>query len=124
MRKNKEGIRKINCAHNGLIHTLDWHPINKNVIASGGRDYCLRIWDLSSKFDIPFKSIQTFATVSSISWRPNFTNEIASSSSVIDNSAYVWDLKLPFIPKYNIENHKDVITDLAWFNNENQYLLT
>eukprot|EP01080_Neovahlkampfia_damariscottae_P001065 gene1065-10584_t len=121
--KNDQSIRKINCAHNGLIHTIDWHPTKKNEVASGGRDMCLRVWDLT-KNDIPRKTVQTFATVASIAWRPNFTNEIASSSSVIDNSAYIWDLEMPFIPKYNIENHKDVITDLTWFNNESQYLLT
>jgi WD repeat-containing protein 24 len=124
IRNSAQSMRRINGAHNGLIHAIDWHPVNKNILASGGRDLSLRIWDLSQKNDVPLKSIQTFATVSSIAWRPNYANELASSSSVIDNSAYIWDLKMPFIPKYTIETHKDVITDLIWFNNDSQFLLT
>lgn len=122
IRKTDKMIVSMKSAHNGVIHTLDWHPLKTNRLASGSRDLLIKVWDLPE--DKPKITIQTIATISSILWRPNFANEVCSSSNVIDYSAHIWDINSHYIPKYSFENHKDVITDMLWYKNDSETLVT
>lgn len=121
-RKNDKTIVSLRSAHNGVVHSLDWHPLKANRLASGSRDLLLKVWDLPD--DKPKVIIQTIATISTTLWRPNYSNEICSSSHVTDYSAHIWDLNQHFIPKYSFENHKDVVTDMLWFKNDSDTLVT
>lgn len=38
-------VRTLN-AHQGLVMCLDWHPTERDILASGGRDRTIKIWDI------------------------------------------------------------------------------
>lgn len=124
VRKPEAPFRAVRSAHIGVIHALDWHPKLANTIASGSRDLMIKIFDLSQPEDIPKVSIQTIAVVSCISWRPGFQTQLVSGSNVMDYDAHIWDIQQPYIPKYSIEFHQDVITDMQWYKNDGDFLLS
>lgn len=61
--------------------------------------------------------IQTIASVSTLSWRYGMGDEIASASSVIDNTVSVWDIRRPFLPRFSLRGHKDTVAGMEWLRN-------
>ncbi|XP_049850927.1 GATOR complex protein WDR24-like [Schistocerca gregaria] len=104
--------------HQGLVMTISWHPQDQYLLASGGRDRLIKVWDLQSSKDTKLvKVIQTIASVGKIAWRSEVQKEdlhIASSASLTDISIHVWDLKSPFVPLVTLKGAKDVITSHMW----------
>ncbi|GIY55612.1 hypothetical protein CDAR_409361 [Caerostris darwini] len=100
-------------AHSGPVFTCDWHPEEKFLFATAGRDKTIKIWDTSYKENLEH-CIQTIASVSRIKWRPSKKYHIASSSLVVDFSVNVWDVRRPFVPFASFCEHKDVATGFAW----------
>jgi WD40 repeat protein len=40
-------------AHSGDVTTLDWHPLQPNIVATGGAsDRCVKVWNLESYLSI------------------------------------------------------------------------
>lgn len=37
-------------AHSGDATSLDWHPTNQYILATGGSDRSVKVWDLESFF--------------------------------------------------------------------------
>ncbi|EGC35117.1 hypothetical protein DICPUDRAFT_55360 [Dictyostelium purpureum] len=99
-------------SHQGLVLTIDWHPEEKNIIASGGRDRAIRVWDFSTGRSL--NSVSTISSVSRIKWRPANKWHIASCSSIVDFNIHVWDVKKPYIPLFSFTDHRDVPTGLIW----------
>lgn len=71
--------------HNGLISSLQWHPQQRNLLATGGRDKTVRVWSvegyggIESTEAVPgscniqcLKSIPTMFSVGRVVWRPGF----------------------------------------------------
>ncbi|CAN7996544.1 unnamed protein product, partial [Ixodes hexagonus] len=79
-------------AHSGPVFTCDWHPDDKRLLATGGRDKAIKIWDISSK-PMLTQCIQTIASVAHIKWRPQRKYHIANSSLVVDCSINIWDTR-------------------------------
>lgn len=107
----KESLQQITAGHQGLVLAIAWHPQQRSVIASAGRDRLVKVWDL--KKERPHdavKVIQTIASVGRIQWRPKFPNQIASAHSVMDSSVHIWDVQRPFLPLYSFPDHTDVVT--------------
>eukprot|EP01132_Coremiostelium_polycephalum_P001973 gene1973-2427_t len=115
-RKNTGPVEKITAAHQGLVLAIDWHPEERNIIASGGRDRCVRIWDLSSPGGKSLNNVTTISSVSRIKWRPGYKWHIASCSSIVDLQTHIWDVKKPYIPIASFREHRDVPTGLLWQN--------
>ncbi|KAK3108630.1 hypothetical protein FSP39_012068, partial [Pinctada imbricata] len=99
-------------AHSGPIFTLDYHPEDRNWLATAGRDKMIKVWN--SQTGQCLHSIQTIASVAKIRWRPQRRFCIASCSLVVDNSIYVWDIRRPYVPFASFEKHKDVTTGIIW----------
>jgi WD40 repeat protein len=131
-------------AHQGLVFTVDWHPEDRNMIASGGRDRMIKVWDLTN-ISKPYATIQTIASVARIQWRPSFRNHIASSASLMDFNVHIWsvslwvgaialdskshysvsrDIKRPYFPWASFRGHKDVATGIQWYQNSGEMLLS
>ncbi|EDO45890.1 predicted protein, partial [Nematostella vectensis] len=100
-------------AHNGPVFTLDWHPEDRNWIATGGRDKCVKVWDVQGKAT-PVNNIQTISSVSRIKWRPQKKYQIASCALLVDFDIHVWDIRRPYIPYATFSEHKDVPTGIMW----------
>ncbi|KAG1474356.1 hypothetical protein G6F56_000406 [Rhizopus delemar] len=106
--------RKLN-AHNGPCLTVDWHPSGK-LVASGGRDRTIKVWDMSSDSRRPLYTIRTVASVSRIQWRPGYDDEIASCALLTDSRIHVWDIRRPHIAKYVFDEHDTTPTGFLWSN--------
>ncbi|GBN98015.1 GATOR complex protein WDR24 [Araneus ventricosus] len=100
-------------AHSGPVFTCDWHPEEKFLFATAGRDKTIKVWDTSYKENLEH-CIQTIASVSRVKWRPSKKHHIASSSLVVDFTVNVWDVRRPYVPFASFCEHKDVATGFAW----------
>ncbi|CAH0519228.1 unnamed protein product [Peronospora belbahrii] len=114
MRKNVQPELKFT-AHKGLVLSIDWHPTDANVLASGGRDRYVKIWELGDVRQ-PKQTIQTIASVGRVAWRPTCVTHIATSASLMDNSIHVWDTKRPFIPLASMKGHLDIASGISWMD--------
>ncbi|RMX68897.1 hypothetical protein DD238_003813 [Peronospora effusa] len=114
MRKNTQPELKFT-AHKGLVLSIDWHPTDANVLASGGRDRYVKIWELGDVRQ-PKQTIQTIASVGRVAWRPTCVTHIATSASLMDNSIHVWDTKKPFIPVASMKGHLDIASGISWMD--------
>ncbi|OBZ85920.1 WD repeat-containing protein 24 [Choanephora cucurbitarum] len=108
--------RKVS-AHNGPCLTVDWHPSGR-LVASGGRDKTIKVWDLSSDNRRPIYTIRTMASVSRIQWRPGFESEIASCALLTDSRVHIWDIRRPHLAKYTFDVHDTTPTGFLWLNSD------
>ncbi|KAJ3170447.1 WD repeat-containing protein 24 [Geranomyces variabilis] len=99
--------------HNGLALTIDWHPDGR-LVASGGRDRLVKVWDMKSESRLPLYTIQTIAPVARVSWRPGHDGQLASCSLATDYSIHLWDLSRPYIASKTLEAHDSVTTGFLW----------
>ncbi|CCI43839.1 unnamed protein product [Albugo candida] len=117
IRKNAHPELKFT-AHKGLVLSVDWHPNRSNIVASGGRDRYVKIWDLSD-MDMkqqPHQTIQTIASVGRVAWRPNCSDQIATSASLMDNNIHLWDTQRPCIPLASMNGHSDIASGILWLD--------
>ncbi|KAI9922704.1 hypothetical protein PsorP6_000681 [Peronosclerospora sorghi] len=114
LRKHAQPLVKFT-AHKGLVLSLDWHPTQANVLASGGRDRYVKIWTLSDVRQ-PRQTIQTIASVGRVAWRPSVLTHVATSASLMDNSIHVWETTRPFIPLASMKGHVDIASGIAWLD--------
>ncbi|KAK9368381.1 WD40-repeat-containing domain protein [Lipomyces kononenkoae] len=120
-------------AHSGAGFCFDYHPYLE-IIATGGRDRTIRVWDLrqsdksdqSAQITRPIYEIPTSGALSNVIWKKPCGSEradniddayIASSSmSVGDYRIQIWNMRRKYIPAYIIDYHKAPITALSWAN--------
>ena len=112
VRKTKSCVKKF-AAHHGYVLTLDWHPSEPRVLATGGRDGQIKIWNTGSfglttdgssilgsstieKFSdaiggfnktsnkcTQIQVIQTIASVACVKWRSSSHPQQLASSSTV-----------------------------------------
>ncbi|KAG0171055.1 WD repeat-containing protein 24 [Apophysomyces sp. BC1021] len=100
--------RKVS-AHNGPCLTVDWHPGGK-IVASGGRDKTIKVWDLGADNRRPLYTIRTMASVARIQWRPDHDDEIASCALLTDSRIHIWDVRRPNVAKFAFDEHETTPT--------------
>ncbi|KAJ3018418.1 WD repeat-containing protein 24 [Thoreauomyces humboldtii] len=100
-------------AHNGLALTVDWHPDGR-LVASGGRDRLIKVWDTKSESRLPLYTIQTIAPVARVSWRPGHDHQLASCALSTDHAVHLWDLGRPYIASYTLDAHEGSTTGFLW----------
>ncbi|KAI7862657.1 WD40-repeat-containing domain protein, partial [Spinellus fusiger] len=111
--------RKVS-AHNGPCLTVDWHPGGR-IVASGGRDKTIKVWDMNADSRRPLYTIRTMAAVARIQWRPGYDDEIASCALLTDSRIHIWDVRRPNIAKYAFDEHNSSPTGFLWLNGETVY---
>lgn len=112
MRRPDRYEKQITAAHNGPVFTVDWHPEERNLFATGGRDKTIKVWDFNKNQVV--HQIHTLASVARIRWRPQRRHFIASCSFVVDFSVSVWDINRPYVPFASFDKHTDVATGIIW----------
>lgn len=71
-------------AHSGPVFSCDWHPDDRKLLATGGRDKTIKVWDLSTK-PTCVHNLNTISPVARIRWRPQRLHNIASKSDKDDH---------------------------------------
>ena len=81
-------------AHDDDVNVISWSPLATPMLASGGDDGRLRVWDLRSFSDGAF--VANFAhhraPITSVGWSP--WEAAMLSAAAADNTLTVWDLSL------------------------------
>lgn len=80
-------------AHQGPIFCIRWHLEDKNLLASGGRDRLIQVWDLNEKNEKfqakPLHAIEATLGLARIEWRPDHRSHILSAQ-IMDPKIHLW----------------------------------
>lgn len=120
-------------AHNGDVNCISFNPNDEYVLATGGSDGLVKIWD-QRKMDQALHVLEGHrAGVYQVSWAPFTKGVIASSSE--DRRVYLWDLERigrEQTPEEAEEGgpellfihggHTAKVFDFSWNSNEDWYL--
>lgn len=119
--------RRIN-AHSGAGLSLDWHT-EYDYIVSGGLDKQIQIWNMGSDSRKPDHVIPSPSAVAKVRWQFDLQHSNTSSTHGVLNTdivscnmslynycIYVWNPRRPYIPRYVVEEHSNVVTDVFWRN--------
>ena len=105
-------------AHNNHVFACDWHPEQRNLLATAGRDKTIKVWDTTSRRGDKMHGLEhtvnTIGPVGRVKWRPQRADYLGSSALCIDFAVNVWDIKRPYVPFAAFLQHRDVTTDIAW----------
>ncbi|PVU91205.1 hypothetical protein BB559_004245 [Furculomyces boomerangus] len=136
LRQTKSAYHMILAHATGRTQCVDWHE-NGKLVASGGSDGIIKIWDISTteeeklisvnnsnaKLSIsgpknPFISFSSYSHVKRLSWRPEYPSQIASCSLVSDNLVNVWDTQKLARSTMFHDIHTEIATSLLWFDSD------
>ena len=118
-------------AHQGYTLTLDWHPTDNALLATGGKDRNVCVWDISKALAAehatsisPLHTIATSSSVHRLAWRPHRPYQLVSSaSSSIDFDVQLWNVHTPHIPLAIVSHHRTAVSGVA-FKQSGDELLT
>jgi len=122
-------------SHTAPVLDTDWSPHSDTIVASGGEDGNIFIWQVNpSSFEgwnaegwapIDFSPVLHIDAsprkVGQILWHPAAQHVLASA--VGDHTVKLWDLGAPESPRTVLSGHGDAIQSLA-FNSTGQLLVT
>ncbi|XP_060562640.1 GATOR complex protein WDR24-like isoform X2 [Ruditapes philippinarum] len=120
--RRPDRYEKLFPAHSGPVFSVNWHPEDKNLFATAGRDKMIKVWDLSKQKCI--YTIYSIASVARIKWRPQRRFHIASCSLLVDCSINIWDIRRPYVPFATFDNHIDVTTSMLFKNKDPHVMLS
>uniref|UniRef100_A0A914D3B2 GATOR2 complex protein WDR24 n=1 Tax=Acrobeloides nanus TaxID=290746 RepID=A0A914D3B2_9BILA len=87
---------------------------SKSLIATGGRDKFIRVWDWSKVNPDICYSVETMASVGRVVWCPDNNWHVASCFNMTDNSIHIWDIRRPYLPYAAFNDHNQLCTDISW----------
>ncbi|KAJ3254498.1 WD repeat-containing protein 24 [Boothiomyces macroporosus] len=102
-------------AHSGFALSVDWNETG-TMIATGGRDRVIKVWEKDSDSEVPLHFVQTIEQVSRVKWRPDSNCQIASCSLKNDTRIHIWDFNKPYLAQYCLDENQEVPTGLHWHN--------
>ena len=123
LRRTDSALLKIS-AHmtNGL--SLDWHPCDENIIATGASDKYINIWDVNRAVEDESSSLAwmvSFLNTSSISsqlaWKRVGGRDFLAVSSRESSDISVWDVKHTNIPLCILRGGGDAVVGFDWWLN-------
>ncbi|CAF3649066.1 unnamed protein product [Adineta steineri] len=103
---------------------LAWNMNKPYWLATGGRDRTIRVWNTqdSNVRQEPLFKVQSFGTVSKLSWRPSCHYHIACSTLLVDPRIHVWDVRRAYLPYASFCHHQNTIGDFSWRPNSDNLL--
>ncbi|RKO99739.1 hypothetical protein CXG81DRAFT_14112 [Caulochytrium protostelioides] len=115
-------------AHNGLALSVEWY-MDGRIVATGGRDRQIKIWDTRSENRKALLSVQTIAPIARVQWRPAGGGGAGGTGGVngqgmqlhtaccalsMGHPIHVWDLNRTYVPHRLLDQHTNVTTGIAW----------
>ena len=131
-------------AHTTAGLTLSYHPTRHSILATGGKDKYLKVWDLQdidgeghSNILKPIYSIRTPGQVSRLQWRGKVEHSAGkaehsaaggtggnhqhslfesqiASTSIDRNEVFIWNLNFPHLPVCLVSGHTDACVDFRF----------
>lgn len=114
--------------HTGACLNFDWNPFNDNQLASCSEDCTIKIWSVPEggfkanhhEFDKDLHG--HMRKVTHVKFNPTAANALASVGA--EHNVKLWDIEKGVCVVSNDDTHPDLILDLAWDYNGNQYATT
>ncbi|PRW33193.1 ribosome biogenesis WDR12-like protein [Chlorella sorokiniana] len=100
--------------HNKAVHCVGAAPGGAGLVAFGGAERALRVWDprMRSGEGLAVKACSSHAGwISAVAWHPSSAHHVATASH--DGTAKLWDLRTS-IPLHTLEGHTDKVLSAAW----------
>ncbi|XP_052812838.1 GATOR complex protein WDR24-like isoform X1 [Mya arenaria] len=120
--RRPDKVEKQVTAHSGPVFAINWHPEDKNWLATAGRDKMIKIWDVPKSKCL--HTIHSIASLARIRWRPQRKFHIASCSLLVDCSINIWDIRRPYVPFATFDDHKDVTSSLLFKNKDPHVMIS
>ena len=98
--------------------SVDWHPLDKNIFCSSGKDKNLNIWDINNENYI--LNYKTEDEIFKLKW---YNNKYILSIQFKKYTANLWNTNIPYISEYIYSGHEKDITGFCW-DNSNEKLIT
>jgi WD40 repeat protein len=102
--------------HPEYVFGIDWHPTNKNVIATACNDGHIRIFDLSQTTPAPILVLKGHTSRAfNVAWSPLLPNMLASTSD--DKTLRIWEVgktQEESRLKYTLEGHTNNVRAVLW----------
>ncbi|VDM50764.1 unnamed protein product [Toxocara canis] len=118
VRRSSRPLRQFVAHRDTTSVQLSPNYVDRNLLATAGRDRFIRIWNWSDRTDgstdASIYSVETLAPLALIRWRPQHKYQLASCAFVGDTNIYVWDIRRPFIPFASFDDHRSVCCDMLW----------
>lgn len=144
--RQKQPTNKLYTIHAHQQHclTIDWHPLDSDILVTGGNDRQIKVWNIIDSnnenvntnaqhttqnrittTDIlhPKHIINTSNNINNVLWRNNCAYQIAHTSSIHDNAIHIYNVLNPYIPLCTTIQHNDIITDFCFINNNNNDII-
>jgi len=103
----------------GALYCLSWSPLNQNLIAIGGDDFKVKVYDTRNIAKEVFLDQTHTAAVRRLKFSPHTEETLASSSD--DSTISLLNTKTNSAKRFT--HHKDFVRALAW-NSQTPSLLT
>ncbi|XP_077975769.1 GATOR2 complex protein WDR59-like [Styela clava] len=108
-------------AHLSKIHSLDWSPVEQDILASSGQDTTVRFWDTTQQSLQASYQISAGAPVWKARYTPFGYGMVTALMSQIhrwDNSILLWNVQNVSSIVHSFVGHRDVILDFGWRYNQ------
>jgi histone-binding protein RBBP4 len=138
-RDNGRPISTVPACHKGDINTCDFGGPSQRLIATGGSDACVRVWDQrklinSAGVGVPLGEYSEHTgEINTVQWNKFAPSVFASSSD--DGQVLVWDMSLTKSPGaadvaashallfrhvgHNLQRERATVVDFEWLPDEN-----
>jgi len=113
IRRPERAYREFMAHTSQSASSIALNPHSKNLIATGGRDRYIRVWDWSKTTPEPCFAVEMWAPVMRVSWCPEDGTSIwhvASCMASSDYNIHVWDIRRPYLPYASFNKHHEAVT--------------
>jgi len=123
--RQQDSLVKLAEKHSGAVKGLDFNPFLGNLLASGGHNGEIYIWDLNSV--VPYALSQRSspsgdAEVTSISWSGQVARHILATAA--NGMAVIWDLRAKRAVLNVKDNHTPSLSCLKWNPSQTTQIVT
>ncbi|KAI6218687.1 GATOR complex protein WDR24 [Aphelenchoides fujianensis] len=98
----------------GTLSSIALNPRDWKLLATGGRDRFVRIWDWSVSTPVAIETIETPTTIGRVEWDSSSRFEFATATNLHDHQLLMWDYRRPALPFKTFRGHEANISDISF----------